>query len=99
MSRGACARCGKPRRGAGVYCVRCERARRLESAPLTALEVYQIRLVAEMPQTQFADELGVSPITVARWETGTQTVSRRMSMAIRTWARHRKLRWQHRAAQ
>ncbi len=90
--RRPCARCGKPRRGAGYYCLRCSRARRVETAPVTGADILALRIAAGMiPQTQLADELGVSPVTIARWETSAQGISRRMQYALRAWARRRHL--------
>lgn len=51
---------------------------------LGADEVFQLRVRLKMTQRQFADLVGVDPITVSRWERAVTRVQRPMVTHIRT---------------
>lgn len=55
------------------------------SAPVraTSNEVAQIRAQLGLTQLQLADRLGVSDVTVSRWESATRTPTRSHTIALR----------------
>lgn len=55
---------------------------------LTAGDVRRIRARAEMTREEFAEELGLTPQTVGRMESGKHTIRRVTAMAVRFFELH-----------